>query len=559
MKTIFITWFFLLSSLLSLGNRPNSCSFSHRNCAGEHHPSPVDAHKTQYRDTIGHDIYIQLTPGSKDNSLELQKQIDAVDFNTGATNVHVHVNHGFFTFLHGILFHNWQQARGTYFPFTIDFEGDGTAASADGSGTIFYFPVNNTFWIGFQGAKGCKFHGITLQGKWHSTYKTSYEFYTGGGMGPLDFRNTNFDPAASIAIDPFGPSVPSDGGYPGTDAYGKPWSSYYRGAATGSTGCQIYDCKFIGTWIGIITSPNGQTPNAEAMHFYSLNFDVNNANPIVGCQDQEKMNEVGPDIIDWGATSTFIQIGTYGAHRPGHWDIHGVNIAGPVRLFIYDIQSGFYPTHIHDCFGETLGSIGPFSSGMGSSVERCTFDFANPVDAAFHYFNWQIIGNGVAYRDCNFRFYGLPSWPITINNQNGWNVMDNVGFTSVPVYNNYSGGGTMRFRDCFVNGILFSQISGKSVPIDSTAPGAAPKYTVTYSMDGKYNSATIQCVGNELQRVRPNTPLVAYDARDIQVGVAGVVTAVDRSSNTFKLSYIPPLIVSGQKYGLCLWKQNLTP
>jgi hypothetical protein len=102
-------------------------------------------------------------------------------------------------------------------------------------------------------------------------------------------------------------------------------------------------------------------------------------------------------------------------------------------------------------------------------------------------------------------------------------------------------------------------MSGYPVPIDSTAPGFAPTYTITYSMDGKYNQATVQCVGNELQRVKANMPLVAYNLKNIQVGVAGVVTSVDRSKNTFRLSYIPPVIVSGQKYGLCLWKQNLTP
>jgi hypothetical protein len=378
-------------------------------------------------------------------------------------------------------------------------------------------------------------------------------------MGPLDFRNTNFSPAAAIVFDPFGPKIPSDGGYPGTDAYGKPWSGYYRGGDNGSTGCQVYDCKFIGTWIGILFSPNGITANCESMHCHHLNFDINNANCFVGCQDQEKRNHIGPGIIAWGATTYVVQIGTYGAHRPGEYEIEDINIAGQVRFLIYDNTGGFYPVNIHDCFGETLLGIGFLGGQMKNSVSRCHFDFATPRDATFFYHFPQIAGNNTTYRDCNFRFYGFYNWPIQINNQNGWNVMDNVGFDCVPVYNNYSGGGQMPFRDCSIGGIHYSQVSAQAVPIDSVEPRYAPSYVINYSMVGKYNQATIQCVGKELKRVALNTVIVAYDLKAIQVGVAGVVTAVDPAHNTFTLSYVPPHIVSGQKYGLFLWKPQLIP
>ena len=152
-----------------------------------------------------------------------------------------------------LILQKWVASRGYYVPFSITIQGTSTFAGADGSGTILDFSgMKDGFGIGIQGGKGVEIKGLKLIGAWDYKFPGAYAFYNTdlGKFTDGKCRDTRYSPYFAIVIDPFGPSVPSDGGYPGL-------SVYYKGTTNGSTGTVIEDCYFT-NWVGgIITSPNG--------------------------------------------------------------------------------------------------------------------------------------------------------------------------------------------------------------------------------------------------------------------------------------------------------------
>ena len=78
-------------------------------------------------------------------------------------------------------------------------------------------------------------------------------------------RTAQYSPYAGICIDPFGTSLPPDGGYPG-------YSSYYCASAGGSSACKILSTSMRDFHVGLMITPNGQTGNAENISICDCNF-----------------------------------------------------------------------------------------------------------------------------------------------------------------------------------------------------------------------------------------------------------------------------------------------
>jgi hypothetical protein len=283
------------------------------------------------------------------------------------------------------------------------------------------------------------------------------------------------------------------------------------------------------------------------MDFENLQF-ANCKYDIVGTQDQEKMNVI-KHVMTWGTNYCVFASGIYGASSPGNWNIDWANAAGYTYELFWDVQQGYYPSFFSHIYGEMIAKIGRISSGNGSSFDKFSINFVDPFTAK-QFIYGQIEGSGVRYENGQFRMYGT-GWPVNINNYNGYNSFINVGWETEPNWNTDYPGTGPKFEDNFINQFQMDSIKQTLTPIDSTAPGGSPIYIITKdsASTGGY-TATIKCVGNELQRVKKGLVLVAYDNLSVTQGTIGVVISTDSSS--FTIGYVSSQIISGNQYYLFL-------
>ncbi|GAC1597479.1 MAG: hypothetical protein NVS3B19_19770 [Ginsengibacter sp.] len=268
----------------------------------------------------------------------------------------------------------------------------------------------DAFAIGIQLGKGCKIRKITFSGLFKPPtftnqkdfFSTSFEKFTDPTC-----RDERYSPYAAIAIDPFShggeENLPKNSGYPLLNKYygAKTKDNNVR---SGSTGTELEELKIGGFVVGISSSPNGITQNAEISIFNKIQFE-NCKLCISGGQAQEKANTIS-NIYCWGGTHTIFATGLYGQTREaGNWNIDHVNIAGGIVRFIYNEQHGYFPSFISHVFAESLGTFGTLNSELATSVSDCMIDFAYNTEAGERNLltSW---GQNIVYRSCNFRFYG---------------------------------------------------------------------------------------------------------------------------------------------------------
>ena len=110
--------------------------------------------------------------------------------------------------------------------------------------------MTSGFGVGIQGGKGVEIKRIKLIGAFNYKLKNAYSFYNSTLQNFTDgvCRDSQYSPYSAIVIDPFGPSVPKDSAFPGKDAYGNSFKTYYRGQRNGSTGTVIEDC-YLTNWV----------------------------------------------------------------------------------------------------------------------------------------------------------------------------------------------------------------------------------------------------------------------------------------------------------------------
>jgi hypothetical protein len=161
----------------------------------------------------------------------------------------------------------------------------------------------------------------------YAFYNTDLGKFTDGKC-----RDTRYSPYFAIVIDPFGPSVPPDGGYPGL-------SHYYRGLTNGSTGTVIEDCYFT-NWVGgIITSPNGQTNNADLTSSDKIQF----GNMKICVWDvRPRKNESYFQRDGLGCDSYLFRDGVYGKGEPAT-GISTIEHCGIYQSDSHNNQGGYFP------------------------------------------------------------------------------------------------------------------------------------------------------------------------------------------------------------------------
>jgi hypothetical protein len=485
-----------------------------------------------------------VTPGS-DWSPYFQHQIDSCI----ADNISIlYIPQGRYLCLEPLILSNWSAAQGYYAAFSLIVQGTSTFAGADGSGTILDFTqMTSGFGIGIQAGKGVEIHGIKLIGAFAPPLVNAYQFYNSTLQNFTDgkCRDSRFSPYAAISIDPFGPSIPTDSGYAG-------FGSFYRGSTNGSTGTVIEDCYLTNWIIGIITSPNGQTKNAELTIADKIQFG-NMKICVAGCQDQEKMNRVS-NVMCWGVVHTCFVLGLYGAGSIGNWNLDHWNIAGYTNEIIYDNESGYYPSYLDHIYAESLGRLGTWYSINGSTLSNSSINFAGYQEAG-SYTEGMISGYGVTFSGCQLRIYGqyIPSTaqgtPITILTGSGSNIFHfrDCAFDAVPFYpQNYAYGYT-DFSNCTIsqgyqilNPLAPQKVNAFAYPSDMAAR-AVPIDPQTHRLTGVIATDSTIVSGE---------PIVGtYNYVDYKI--VGIATPV---SGGFILSYQPASVDSTKAYSLYHWR-----
>lgn len=498
--------------------------------------------------------------GVSSSALAIQKSLDMAVSNPAINTVFL--PSGTYTIDTPILIYNWTGS--VYGQSSVNLVGEGKFwQGGGGSGTIIICSFRNTFALGIQGGKGNIIRGIYFHGLFTPPTLSKYQFYTCAFSAFTDgsSRDEPFSPYSGIVIDPFGPSVPTDGGYPG-------YTSFYRGGSGGSTGVNVEDCIVSNFVVGMITSPSAGTANAELMNWNKIQF-ANCKACIVGCQTQEKMNSVFM-VACWSNTHTFFDNGSYGNGAPGHWVIKGVNIAGQMNTFITRNGTGYFPMHISDVFAESLGVIGNWSGDQGDCLQDSTFNFVTPDVFTSYPAASYFTASGITIKNCEFRLYG---WylPLTFNG----GTFENCSFDRLPY-----GTGEMRNCSCF-NGAINPSADIQGVYRTSAARQLAGgrckfvdrgdyQYGKLISLNYEdYNSgsllyldginrtpSTFTLSGTVATVTPPGTgdlqrAIIGRLALDTGTGkLLGIITAVGAS--TYTISYVPNNIISGS-YVIAIW------
>jgi hypothetical protein len=445
--------------------------------------------------------------------------------------------------------------REGYSFFSLILRGKSTFAGADGTGTILDFSnMNSGFGIGVQAGKGVQIIGIKLIGAFNYKFPGAYTFYN---TRMKDFsdgkcRDSQYSPYFALVIDPFGPKIPGDGGYPGL-------SSWYKGKRSGSTGTVIENC-FLTNWVGgIITSPNGLTQNAEMTIADKIQF-ANMKICVAGCQDQEKMNRVS-NVECWGVVHTCFTTGLYGAGSVGNWYLDHWNIAGYTQEIVYNNQQGYFPSYFSDIFAESIARIGFIASINGTTFSNSSINFADYTEAG-SYTADQISGYGVTFIGCQLRMYGTAK-PITIATGVGSNNIHfrDCSFEAVPIYPQSYPYGTSDFSNCYVGGSSPADILNPIGPRIISQPRSIYAYPTTSNVAAK---AIYMGIKSKFSRSGANfSTIIQSDSGRVgdvllvttdnyTYTVAGIITA--KGPGNFTVSYSPEAIDPAKMYAVYTWK-----
>lgn len=200
-------------------------------------------------------------------------------------------------------------------------------------------------------------------------------FITGGA------RDSRYSPYAAICIDPFGTSVPPDGGYPGL-------TSYYASGAFGSSLVIIDNTSIRDFVVGVMITPNADTQNAENICF--------RGNIISGTKVCVAVGQSQSRAVTWaGGASVFayycFDTKSYGRQQGSLPAIVAANMAGK---YLFNVLPNYgTPPLIQNVHAETFSSIGNFY-GPASSQQTITF-----IGCSFNFADFSIGGTEKIYPD----------------------------------------------------------------------------------------------------------------------------------------------------------------
>jgi hypothetical protein len=240
----------------------------------------------------------------------------------------------------------------------------GTGLTGFSTTTTIKATFNNTFAIGLQGGLGCKISNLTIFGT--NDYAAAWAANQGIVMNIANLkvggpRDSRYSPYAGLCIDPFSPSVPADGGYPGL-------TSYYGSVQYCST-CQFENLHIQGFVCGIALSPHGQSGNTSELTFIDCTLIFNTRNFCSEGTQSDNLNwyagTCGGGYVDFDGQ-------TYGQQEGNCPNIYGGNIGGSKYLLNVYAAAGHTPI-ICGIHMESQASLGFIGGGTGPQVAGPAF------------------------------------------------------------------------------------------------------------------------------------------------------------------------------------------
>lgn len=297
----------------------------------------------------------------------------------------------------------------TYSFFNVDLEGSVNAnAGVTGQSTKIKCTHTDTFAIGLQNARSCSIRNLVIEGGRVDASKTSKNVaeYSVENWAVSGVRDTVYSPYSGIVIDPFGTSVPSDGGYPNL-------SSHYNATAAGSSGVSIYNCFVYYFTVDVMISPSGSTSNAESINVYNCRL-YNSKVAWASGQSQTRNCRLVDSAIYYALNG--IDTMNYG-FGTGSCCVIDSLIVSLVRNIVVTSTSRQI-LDFRAIYAENFWKIGFISGSKRAKFKGCTFKF-NFGDTSIPYPDSMLTGNSETHFD-NCEFYqqsGSATFNLCFKNQ----------------------------------------------------------------------------------------------------------------------------------------------
>jgi hypothetical protein len=333
-----------------------------------------------------------------------------------------------------------------YTSFNLDLTGSVNAnAGITNQATRILCTHKNTFAIGLQNARSCTISNILVQGAYSYT-KTFKEIAEGDNNDwtVVDVRDEIYSPYSGISVDPFGTSVPVDGGYPGL-------TSYYKASAAGSSGVSVRNCTLTNFVVGYSISNNGTTPNAESINIY--NTRIYNTK-VAWASGQSQTRGCAMDDCAVFSCLTAIDTVSYGVGTGSAPVVKNLIVSKAKNIVNIAVNRGVFSGS--DIYAEETWKIGVVFGDKVANFRNCTFKFnyGNSPDFVKAPDSYLSGGGKASFYSCDFtksgdQNYNVPFGNITASFYNCNFEAKNPPFNSTL--------GSLNFYDCTCFGIKLTQ------------------------------------------------------------------------------------------------------
>lgn len=347
--------------------------------------------------------------------------------------------------------------NGTYTFFNVDLVGPVNSSVGVTNQTVRIVPsFSDTFAIGLQMARSCTIENIYIVGKfvYNKTVKQIFEqdisSWTVAGC-----RDSRESPYCAVAVDPFGTSIPADGGYPGL-------STYYKASAGGSSGVLIKNCYFSNFVVGVAVSPNGTTPNAENIFVEKCSFFWTKVAFSLG--QAQTRNCTMRDCVVFSCFNA-VDTSLYGEGIGSAPQIDNLLITTVKNIFNVDTARGNIIARGIEA--EAFWKIGIVSGTTSLSIYGSKFAFQYGM-ASVDYAKGPdtLIGAGghTTFYNCEFNKSGDLNWNAAFNGSNV-SFYDCTFDTKHVPYNSLQNNYRSIYRECRVSNVLVSDGVNRYSPV----------------------------------------------------------------------------------------------
>lgn len=337
---------------------------------------------------------------------------------------------------------------GAYSFFNVDLIGPVNSSVGVTNQTVRIVPsFSDTFAIGLQMARSCTIKNIYIVGKfiYNKTVKQIFEQDITAWV-VAGCRDSRESPYSGIVVDPFGTSIPADGGYPGL-------SSYYKASAGGSSGVLIQNCYLSNFVVGVVVSPNGTTPNAENIFVEKCSFFWTKVPYALG--QAQTRNCTWRDCAVFSCFNA-IDTSLYGEGIGSAPQIDNLLITTVKNIFNVDTARGNIIARGIEA--EAFWKLGIVSGTTSLSIYGSKFAFQYGI-ASTEYAKGpdNLIGGGghTTFYNCEFNKSGDTNWNAYFNGSNV-SFYDCTLDTKHAPYNSLQNNYRSIYRECRVNNVLLS-------------------------------------------------------------------------------------------------------